>query len=218
MYIPKFHSETNTEVLHNLIVENPLGIWTHHHEGKLTANHLPFLLTHSENQPSTLVTHVAKTNPIWKTVGLNTEEPSLIIFQSVNTYISPSWYPSKKLHGKVVPTWNYVAVHVYGRAKIHTDAEWLRAHVEATTDHHESNQAEPWKVDDAPSEFIAGMVNGIVGIEITIEEIIGKWKVSQNRSEDDRKGVMEGLCHSGNSSSIEMAEIIKQANQHQDSK
>lgn len=217
MYIPKFHSETNTEALYNLIEENPLGIWTHHNDGKLTANHLPFLLAHADNQPSTLITHVSKANPIWQSASLS-KEPSLIIFQGVNTYISPSWYMSKKQHGKVVPTWNYIAVHVHGTAKIHTDPDWLRAHIESATNHHESNQDEPWKVDDAPSEFISAMINGIVGIEITIEEIVGKWKTSQNRSQADREGVINGLSQSENPSSIKMAEIIEQANKHLDTK
>jgi transcriptional regulator len=139
----------------------------------------------------------------------------MIIFQGANTYITPSWYASKQEHGKVVPTWNYAAVHVYGVPSVITDMQWLKAHLHSVTDLHEAQQPTPWKVDDAPAEFIERTMQGIVGIEIPIERITGKWKVSQNRNSADRQGIVAGLTALGSSDALEMITMIEQqGNKH----
>ena len=127
---------------------------------------------------------------------------TLVVFQGPESYISPSWYPSKEEHGRVVPTWNYVVVQVRGRPRLIEDAEWIRAHVEALTEEQESRRSTPWKVTDAPERFISGLIGSIVGIEIEIEQIEGKWKVSQNRSAADRKGVKAGLRREGGNAAM----------------
>lgn len=209
MYIPKYHAETDLEVLHSLITEHPLGTWVVYQDGKVTAHHIPFMLIRSRGEYGTLVTHVSKGNSVWKAVHANADS-SMIIFQGANTYITPSWYASKQEHGKVVPTWNYAAVHVYGVPSVITDMQWLRAHLHSVTDLHEAQQPTPWKVDDAPAEFIERTMQGIVGIEIPIERITGKWKVSQNRNSADRQGIVAGLTALGSSDALEMITMIEQ--------
>jgi len=209
MYIPKYHEEHNLDVLHDLITAHPLGTWAVCQDNKITAHHLPFMLDRSRGTCGSLVTHVAKANPVWQLIHENTDS-SLIIFQGANTYITPSWYVSKQEHGKVVPTWNYAVVHVYGVPKAWTDMDWLHQHVNTVTDAYEAQQPKPWKVNDAPQEYIDQMTQGIVGIEIPIERIIGKWKVSQNRNEADRQGVIDGLRAKGDADSIAMAVMVEQ--------
>lgn len=209
MHIPQYHAETDLEVLHDLISKTPLGTWVVCQNDKITAHHLPFMLVRSRGEYGSLVAHVAKGNPVWKIVH-DSADSSLIIFQGADTYITPSWYASKKEHGKVVPTWNFAVVHAYGVPKVQTDMEWLQEHLNTLTDHHEADQPAPWKVDDAPSEFINRMKQGIVGIEIPIEQIIGKWKVSQNRDQADRQGIVDGLNTMGDADAIEMATMVEQ--------
>lgn len=215
MYIPKYHAETNIEVLHDLISDHPLGTWAVYHEGRVEAHHLPFTLLRSKGEYGSLVTHVARGNSVWKQVH-DSADSSLIVFQGANTYITPSWYASKKAHGKVVPTWNYAVVHAYGVPKVHTDMDWLQDHLDTITEHYESEQATPWKVDDAPLDFIDGMKRAIVGIEIPIEQIVGKWKVSQNRDSADRQGVIDGLNARGDSNAVEMVAMVEQQGRKKD--
>ena len=133
-----------------------------------------------------------------------------MLFQGPETYITPSWYPSKHQHGKAVPTWNYAVVHVHGVPRAIEDATWLRAHLEQMTDTQEASQAVPWKVGDAPEDYVSRMVEAIVGIEIPIERIEGKWKVSQNRAMPDRLGVVAGLLARGDDQSAAMATLVQQ--------
>ncbi|MBS9394787.1 MAG: FMN-binding negative transcriptional regulator [Dolichospermum sp. OL01] len=208
MFIPKYHEENNLDVLHNLITAHPLGTWAVCQDNRITAHHLPFMLYPSRGTYGSLITHVSKANPVWQ-LAHDTIDSSLIIFQGANAYITPSWYASKQEHGKVVPTWNYAVVHVYGKPTVWTDMNWLHQHIHTVTDAHEANQPKPWKVDDAPQEYIDQMTQGIVGIEILIERIIGKWKVSQNRNEADRQGVIDGLRAKGDPELIAMADMVE---------
>lgn len=145
--------------------------------------------------------HVARANPVWE--GSAGERPVLAIFSGPDRYISPSWYPSKQEHGKVVPTWNYLVVHARGKIRWKHDPVWLKRHVEKATDTHEYSD-EPWHISDAPSDFVERMLKAIVGFEIEISELRGKWKISQNRSNEDQDGVIAGLKGESNDTATEM--------------
>jgi transcriptional regulator len=138
--------------------------------------------------------HLARANPHWKIITSQPDSPVLVVFQGPEAYVTPSWYATKHETGKVVPTWNYAIVQVSGHARVVEDATWLAQQIRDLTDAHESPRAEPWAVDDAPERYVEAQLRGIVGIEIEIAAIVGKWKVSQNRSEADRIGVAEGLA------------------------
>src|SRR5262245_60073347 len=150
--------------------------------------------------------HVARANEAWQRFSKSV--PSVVIFQGAESYITPSWYPSKHAHGKAVPTWNYAVVHAHGLPVVIEDKAWLLSHVNQLTDLHEADQALPWKVSDAPPDYIDRLISAIVGIEIPISKLAGKWKVSQNRSESDKLGVAAGLLARGNPQSNEMAALI----------
>ena len=211
MYIPSYHEETDLSVLHALIRAHPLGAWVTQGDGELLANHIPLLLDPTRGACGTLVGHVARSNPVWRLLSTTVE--SVVIFQGAQGYITPSWYPSKHAHGKAVPTWNYAVVHAHGMPRVIEDREWLLHHVTQLADTHEADQALPWKVSDAPREFIDSMLNAIVGIEIPITRLDGKWKVSQNRPKADKLGVVAGLMGRGDAPSQEMAELV---NRHVD--
>jgi transcriptional regulator len=157
----------------------------------------------------TLKGHIARGNSMWKDVSAGAEV--LAVFQGPSQYISPNWYPSKREHGRVVPTWNYAVVHVHGRITWNQDKTWLRTLVETLTDRHESGQAAPWRVGDAPDEYIQQMLGAIVGFEIAITRITGKWKLSQNRTAAERAGVVAALSAQPDDASREMAFLIERA-------
>jgi transcriptional regulator len=207
MYIPKHFEERDLGVLHALMRSHPLGTWVTPAEGTLEVNHIPFLVDASRGEHGTLVGHVARANPIWKSDSRDRE--SVVIFQGPQTYITPSWYPSKHAHGKAVPTWNYAVVHVHGVPRAIEDAGWLRQHVEALSDLHESGRAVPWSVSDAPPDFIESMLKAIVGIEIPITRITGKWKTSQNRPLPDKLGTIAGLYERGDAAAHDMAALVQ---------
>lgn len=206
MYIPKHNEETNFSVLHALIRSHPLGTWVTSAGGELLANHIPFLLDASHGEHGTLVGHVARANNVWKT--FSTQVNSLVIFQGPEAYITPSWYPSKRAHGKGVPTWNYVVVHAQGMPRAIEDRDWLLRHVTALTATQEAGEEFPWKVLDAPQDYVDRMLGAIVGIEIPISSLVGKWKVSQNRPEEDRLGVVSGLRAKNTDQSRDMASLV----------
>lgn len=208
MYVPKHFEETDTAVLHALIRAHPLGAWVTLGTDGLLANHIPFLLQPSRGEHGTLVGHVARANPVWHSFSATSD--SVVIFQGAEAYITPSWYTSKHAHGKAVPTWNYAVVHAHGMPRSIEDHEWLFKHVSSLTDTHEASQAHPWKVTDAPSDFTQSLMNAIVGIEIPIARLVGKWKVSQNRPGADKLGVVAGLTGAGDSDSREMALLVEQ--------
>lgn len=207
MYVPKHFEEARTEVLQELIRRHPLGVLVAPTPQGLEANHIPFEIDASAGAHGLLRCHVARANPVWR--HLTAEAEVLVIFQGEESYVSPPWYPAKQAHGKVVPTWNYVAVHAYGKSRVTHDAAWLRALVESLTSTHERGRAEPWRVSDAPDDYIEKMLAAIVGVEIPIERIVGKWKVSQNRSADDRRGVTTGLNETRDPADAEMARVIE---------
>ena len=208
MYVPKHFEETDVTVLHALIRSHPLGTWVTQGEGGLLANHIPFLLDPSRGEHGTLVGHIARANPVWHLFSKTVE--SVIVFQGAEAYITPSWYPSKHAHGKAVPTWNYAVVHAHGMPHAIEDHEWLFRHVSTLTNKHEAIQAHPWKVTDAPPDFTQSLMSAIVGIEIPIARLVGKWKVSQNRPGADKLGVVAGLTERGDADSREMASLVEQ--------
>ncbi|HUG23555.1 FMN-binding negative transcriptional regulator [Piscinibacter sp.] len=203
MYVPKHFEETDAAVLHRLIESQPLGAWVTTGADGLEANHLPFMLDPQRGPHGTLVGHVARANPAWRSFTAGAE--CVVIFQGPQAYVSPSWYPSKDAHGKVVPTWNYAVVHAHGVPRAIEDPAWLLALVDRLSRRHEAAQRVPWKVTDAPPGYIEGMLAAIVGIEIPISRIAGKWKVSQNRPEADRLGVVAGLRSKGEDT---MAQLV----------
>jgi len=207
MYVPAPNEETRIPVMHTLVRAHPLGTWVTPADEGLIANHIPFLIDAERGEFGTLVGHVARANPVWKTFSKTAD--SLVIFQGPQAYITPSWYPGKQEHGKVVPTWNYVVVHAHGIPCAIEDRDWLLQHVTQLTAAHEAGESSPWKVSDAPPAYIDSMLRAIVGIEIPITKLVGKWKVSQNRSNADRRGVVEGLIARGDEASVEMAELVK---------
>ena len=189
MYQPPHFRVEDEAAIHRAIRAHPLGLLITAGAGGLMANPVPFLLI--EGAPLRLVAHVARANPQWREIGAGLD--ALVVFQGADAYVSPSWYATKRETGKVVPTWNYVTVQARGRARIHDDRQWLRTQVGMLTDHHEESRADPWAVRDAPDDFVAAQLKGIVGIEIEVTELIGKAKLSQNRNETDRAGVRDGL-------------------------
>ena len=211
MYLPALTAETDPETLHALIAAHPLGTWVTQGEGGLTADHVPFLVDRDAGEHGTLVGHVARANPVWQTLLDSPAAESLIVFQGAQSYISPSWYAAKKEHGKVVPTWNYAVVHAHGVARAIEDRAWLRRLVGRLTDTQEATlrQTAPWQVTDAPADYIDGMLNAIVGIEVSITRLVGKWKVSRNRPAADRQGVVSGLSAEGWESAASMAALVQ---------
>lgn len=207
MHVPKHNEETSLSVLHALVRARPLGAWVTQGDEELIANHIPFLLDDSRGEYGTLVGHVARANRVWR--SFSTTVHSVVIFQGPESYITPSWYPSKHAHGKAVPTWNYAVVHAHGLPRAIEDHDWLRRHVTQLVDAHEREQALPWKVSDAPQDYTERLMDAIVGIEIPIAKLVGKWKVSQNRPEPDRLGVVAGLLARGDEPSQAMAALVE---------
>jgi transcriptional regulator len=185
MYVPDHFREDRPEVLHDAI--GRIGFATLVTRD-LDANHLPMLL-----QDGVLRGHVARANPVWK----SGDGAALAIFLGPHAYVSPNWYPSKAETGKAVPTWNYITVHARGAIRWIQDADWLRAHVTALSNAHESPRPEPWTIGDAPASYVNVLLRAIVGFELTIESLEGKYKLSQNRDAADRAGVREAFMREG---------------------
>lgn len=176
--------------MHDAIRANPLATLITGGRSGLIANLVPFSL-HATASGDVLRAHLAKANG--QIADMREHVPAIVMFQGPQAYVSPSWYPTKVEHGKVVPTWNYVVVQVWGTPTLMENKEWLREQLEHLTNVHEGSRSEPWSIDDAPEEFVEALLNGIVGLEIPIERIEGKWKVSQNQCLVNQAGVMEGL-------------------------
>ena len=195
MYNPPLFREDRVPVLFDAIEKIGLGTLIAMTAEGLEANHIPMLVDPKPEPFGTLLGHVARANPIWQ----NIEEGSdaLAIFLGANAYISPSWYPSKKETGKGVPTWNYLAIHAYGKIRFYHDAAELKDHVGALSDAHETGMPEPWAISDAPADYIETMVQRIVGFRLTVTRLEGKWKMSQNREAKDTDGAREGLLRQG---------------------
>jgi transcriptional regulator len=209
MYMPKHFEETRVEVLHELIRAHPLATLVVLSSRGLEANHIPLELDPAPAPYGTLRGHIARANPLWQ--DFSPEVEALVIFQGPDAYVSPSWYPTKQETAKVVPTWNYAVVHAYGPLRTIQDRVWLRSLVGRLTDQQEAARHDPWKVADAPSDYIEGLLDAIVGIEIPITRLIGKLKLSQNRPARDRDGVIEGLLREEDESAAKMADLVRQA-------
>ena len=205
MYQPTLFREDRLDVQHALIEAHPLAILVTAGPAGLLANPIPFLIDRAGGERGTLRAHLARANAHWQ--ELEQVPEALVIFQGADDYITPSWYASKREHGRVVPTWNYATVHCWGRPKVIHDAGWLRRQIDGLTALQEGRRPEPWAISDAPDEFVAAQIHGIVGLEIEIARIEGKWKVSQNRPEADRHGVVAGLAAQG-SRSEPMATLV----------
>ncbi len=208
MYIPKSFEVTDLNKLHQVIRSHPLATLVVNTQTGLQANHIPVLLDVEHDCTSFLRGHIAKANDIWRQAIPN--QKALAIFQGFDHYISPNWYPSKQMNGEVVPTWNYVAVHVTGSIHWVHDHPWLYELLDRLTTTHETlHSATPWKVSDAPEEYLHRMLNAIVGFEFKIESVEGKWKASQNRNKEDQAGTMQGLEKLGTEAAREMKKTIE---------
>lgn len=207
MYTPGQFAETRIDVLHELIRAHPLGALVTLTPDGLDANHTPFEIDPDPAPFGTLRGHVARANSQWR--DASGELDALVIFQGPDRYISPSWYEAKRESGEVVPTWNYAVVHARGPLRVIEDETWLRAFVDKLTNRYEAGRAESWKVEDAPADFVRKLLGAIVGIEIPISQLAGKWKVSQNRPARDRDGVVGGLMAEGGAPAEAMAELVR---------
>lgn len=207
MYIPKHFEEPRVDVLHQLIRARPFATLVTVSTSGLNANHIPLHLSTSPTPFGTLLGHVARANPILGDLKQDVE--ALAIFSGPDAYISPSWYATKQESGKVVPTWNYAVAHAYGVIRIIEDKSWLRAQLDALTTHNEAINLKPWSVSDAPAEYIDTLIEAIVGIEIVVTRLLGKWKVSQNQPARNRSGVVAGLTAQGSHQAVEMAALIE---------
>ncbi len=206
MYLPPAFREDRLEIQHELMRQHPLATLVTMTATGLDANPLPFVLDADAGGKGVLRAHLARANPQWRTVDPACE--ALVVFAGIEHYITPSWYETKRQTGKVVPTWNYVTVHAYGALHVVDDAGWLRAQIARLTDAHEGPRPQPWGVDDAPADYVAGQLKGIVGIEIAIARIEGKWKASQNRPAPDRESVALGLAAEGTGEAAAMAALV----------
>ncbi len=210
MYVPKHFDEPRVEVLHELIRARPLSTLVTLSSSGLNANHIPLHLSAHPAPLGTLRGHVARANPIWST--LDTSVEALAIFHGPDAYITPSWYATKAETGRVVPTWNYAVAHAYGTLRVIDDAAWLRTHLETLVAQQEAAFAEPWHLSDAPHDFTEALIETVVGIEIVITRLQGKWKASQNQPAQNRAGVIRGLEQNGSAEALEMAALIERAN------
>ena len=210
MYLPAHFDESRVDVLHALIHSHPLGALVTLAAGGLDANHLPFQVDPEPAPFGTLRGHIARANPLWR--GVPGDVEALVIFQGPGAYVSPAWYPTKHETAKVVPTWNYAVVHAHGTPRFIDDRAWLRAFVETLTNRHEATRDDPWKVTDAPADYIDRQLGAIIGLEIPLTRLHGKWKMSQNRAPQDRAGVVEGLSREGDPSRAAVADLVRRAN------
>ena len=207
MYNPPHFEETRPEVLRELIAAHPLGALVTLGSTGLDANHIPLEFAPDGGPLGTLRGHVARANPVWKDFSRDVDV--LVIFQGPSSYITPSWYETKKETGKVVPTYNYCTVHAHGPLVVHDDREWLRGMVTRLTQRFESSRPAPWAVADAPADYIDKQLAAIVGIEIPLRRLVGKWKVSQNRPAADRAKVVDGLRQRGTADATAMADLVR---------
>lgn len=206
MYTPSAFALEDLPQLQQQMLGSRLALLVTHGEQGLQASHLPLLLQVDEGPHGTLYGHFARANRQWQELQGGAE--ALVIFAGADAYVSPGFYPSKAEHGKVVPTWNYVAVHAYGTAEVFTDTERLRHLVGALTERHENARTQPWKLTDAPSDYIDGMLKAIVGFALPIQRLEGKRKLSQNRSTADIAGVREGLAASPDPHDLALAHLM----------
>ncbi len=207
MYMPAAFNENRPEVLHTLIRAYPLGCLVSHSDQGLTADHIPMLMlpadaTHPQGR---LIAHVARANPVWQQQG-----EVMVVFQGPHAYITPAWYEEKQQSGAVVPTYNYAVVHVHGKLQTVDDKTDFLQILEQLTDHFEAQRSHPWRVSDAPADYIQTLMDMIVGIEIPVQRITGKWKTSQNKSVQNRSNIAAGLREQNDSAAQALAHITEQ--------
>ena len=206
MYRPAEFTEDRVEILHQAMRDIAFGTLVTLGADGLIASHIPLLLEDRPAPFGTITGHLARSNP--QARGSSPESEALAIFLGPHTYVTPSWYPSKAETGRVVPTWNYVAIHAYGRLRFIDDPAWKRAHVTRLTRSQEGKRAAPWDVDGTPEDYLKGMLKGIIGFELPVARLEGKWKMSQNRRQEDRQGVIAGLEAQADPQSTAIAAIM----------
>ncbi len=206
MYLPKAFEEKRLPVLCDVMRTCPFATLVVRTAEGMDAAHIPFEWSPEPAPLGCLRGHVARANTLWK--DFDAQHDVLVMFQGPHAYVSPDWYPGSKTHGKEVPTWDYVVVHAEGRMRVIDDPAWLRPFLETLTRHHESDRPTPWHVDDAPADFIADQMRYIVGVEIPVTRLTGKWKASQNRAMADRRGALEGLRREGGPTEQAMADVV----------
>lgn len=204
MYLPSLFREDRLEVQHALIRSHPLGLLISQGSAGLLANLLPFVLKTGDSERGVLQAHMARANPQWRELD---GQPVLVVFRGADAYVSPSLYATKKETGKVVPTWNYVMVQARGKVRLRDDGNWLTPQLHALTSGREALRAQPWAVTDAPPDYVEAQKKAIVGLEIEIAVLEGKWKVSQNQPESNRRSV--AAAFSTEESTREMAELVR---------
>lgn len=208
MFQPPVFREERREVMYDLMRAHPFATLVSSALGHLSADHVPLVLYADGQQKAVLHGHIAVANPLFR----ETEGPIEImaIFQGPQSYITPSWYRSKKEHGKVVPTWNYVVVHARGTLRFIRETDWLLAHLNDLTNQHESHRETPWTVSDAPIDFISRQLKGLVGFEIEVGDLAGTWKVSQNKNAADNTGVQAGLRSEGDPEKVSVSHLVQE--------
>jgi transcriptional regulator len=206
VYLPQYFAETDIAAMHRLIQAFPLGTLITLGADGLAANHVPFVLDPRAGEHGRLLGHVARNNAVWR--DHDPDREALVVFQSVEAYITPNWYETKRETHEVVPTWNYAVVHAYGPVIVHDDARWVRGQAGMLTKQQETPQPTPWKMADAPPAYTAANLEQIVGIEIPITRLVGKVKASQNRRDVDREGAIAGLRETGDPGDAAMAELM----------
>ena len=195
MYLPPHFAEPNVEELHRIVRDHPLGLLVRQGQNGLEADHLPFLLDAGSGAQGALSAHMARANPVWREV--NEGDAVLVVFRGVQGYISPNWYPAKQETHRFVPTWNYEVVHAHGTIHVHDDEKFVRGVVARLTHRHEADQPRPWKMGDAPADYLASQLGHIVGIEIRLTLLEGKRKLNQNHEPRNREGAIQGLQSTG---------------------
>lgn len=211
VYLPQHFAVADVAAMHQLIRECPLAtLVTLGGEG-LAANHIPFILEPKWGEHGRLLAHVARNNDVWH--DHDPEQEALVVFQSLQAYITPNWYQTKRETHEVVPTWNYAVVHAYGRITVHDDAKWVRGQAGMLTKQQEASQPAPWKMADAPPAYTAANLTQIVGLEIPITRLIGKFKASQNRRDVDRVGAIDGLRATEEPGNVAMAALMDELRQ-----
>ncbi|MFN6994694.1 MAG: FMN-binding negative transcriptional regulator [Aquincola tertiaricarbonis] len=206
MYLPSQFAVPDAALLHRLIQQHALGMLTYRNGDGLEAEHLPFLLDTGQGPQGTLLAHVARANPVWRQVPEGAEV--LVVFRGAQGYISPSWYPGKQQTHRYVPTWNYEAVHAHGTLHVRDDEKFVRAVVARLTRQHEATQPAPWKMGDAPADYLATLMQHIVGIEVRLTRLQGKFKLNQHHQPADREGAIQGLQASGQAA---LAQAMREA-------
>ncbi len=208
MYIPAVNREEDISELRRFVNANPFCTLITLSGRGLVASHIPVVLHPSASGFGVLRGHLARGNPQWHDLNANVE--ALAIFAGPHHFVSASWYPGAKTHAREVPTWNYVAVHLYGRLRVIEDHDWLLDHLRTLTDENERIAEIPWSVSDAPPDFIAQKMHAIVGVELDVSRVEGKWKVSQNRNDEDAAAVINGLRSLGTSAAMTMCELVQE--------